>query len=84
MKSSGRRAPFDHVKDIYGERLEKYSYEEKPLDPELHKKLLNRMKETPDSYETVRGKILDFVILVFIFLMLGAGVYFIFNSIVEA
>ena len=84
MKHFSRRAPFDHVKDIYGEKLEKYSYEEKPRDPELHKKLLKRTKESKDSYETVRGKVLDLVILIFIFLMLGAGVYFIFNSIVEA
>ena len=83
MRSSSRRAPFDHVKEIYGERLEKYSYDEIKRDQDLHKKILKQNTESGPGYESIRGKILDFVILVFIFLMLGAGVYFIFTSIIE-
>ena len=84
MKNSGRRAPFDHVKEIYGENLEKYSYQEMTRDPELRKELFQKKKKSKDGYETIRGKILDVVILIFIFFMLGVGVYFIFNAMIEA
>ena len=84
MRPQPPRTPFDHLKDIYGDKLEKYSYENHKLDPELHKKLLHEKIHSKEGYESIRGKILDFVILIFIFLMLGAGVYFLFTSIISA
>jgi len=84
MKPQSPRTPFDHMKEIYGERMEKYSYEKHETDPEMRRKILHEKIHSKTGYESMRGKILDFVILIFIFLMLGAGVYFIFTSIIAA
>lgn len=85
MRPKGPRIPFDHVKEIYGDKLEKYSYDtHEEVDPELRKRIVQEKIHSKAGYETIRGKILDFVILIFIFLMLGAGVYFIFTSIIAA
>ena len=84
MRPKGPRNPFDHVKEIYGEKLEKYSYQELKRDPALHKKILEENNKSGKKYESIRGKVLDFVILVFIFLMLGVGVFFLLDSIAKA
>ena len=81
----GPRNPFDHVKDIYGERLEKYSYQKLERDPNVSRKVqLENNKNGYGRYENIRGKILEYVLLVFIFFMLAAGISYILGAIVSA
>jgi len=72
------------VKEIYGDRMEKYSYENIDHDPKVNKRVVKERKLGKGNYERVRGKVLEFVILAFILFMLSAGVYFIFTSIMAA
>ena len=85
MKPKAPRTPFDHVKDIYGDRLEKYSYQELNRDPGISKKVQSEnIRNNRFNYEDIRGRILEYVLLAFIVFMLGAGVYFILNGIISA
>lgn len=81
----GPRNPFDHVKEIYGQRLEKYSYQELERDPAVSRKVqLENNKNGYGRYENIRGKILEYVLLAFTFFMLAAGIYFILSAIMSA
>ena len=81
MNSKGTRIPFDHVKNIYGNNLEHYSYQQISRDPELSKKAYKINNSKKYRYESVREKILEYVTLAFAVFMLFMGVYFILTSI---
>ena len=84
MKPRGPRLPFDHIKDIYGNKLEHYSYQKIERDPDLSKKAFKSNNAKRNNYEFIREKILEYGMLLFALFMLGVGVYFILTSVASA
>jgi hypothetical protein len=80
MRSKGTRIPFDHVKNIYGNNMEHYSYQEIKRCPELSRKAYMINNRKGYRYEKVREKILEYVTLAFSVFMLGMGIYFILTA----
>ena len=76
----GPRPPFDHMKTIYGENLEKYSYQEVKRDSGVN----FREMEQRGKYESIREKVIEYVMLAFAFFMAAIGISFLLTSIISS
>ena len=59
MRERATRIPFEHVKAIYGDNLEKYSYQDISRKPGVN----YRERAKKGKYEAIREKVLEYVTL---------------------